>query len=162
MKCLFTFKWLTFIRLTFNTTRRWSTKACCWELVEVTEVQEFRSSLYWCWDIFIKPLNITNVFGLNLLSGEGGGLAVLGCPQGWVIFHFLRGVGGDLFWNDPYAKDAKCKTKSQALWNCTYYLYNVYKLRIPLSKWVLELSLKCKLLLRTSINNNVLNSCLTN
>ena len=54
---------------------------------------------------------------------EGGGLAILGCPKGWVgglIFHFLRGVGADLFWNDPFAKDEKCQNKIQALWNCTY------------------------------------------
>ena len=43
-----------------------------------------------------------------------------GRGEGGVIFHFLRGGGVDLFWNDPFAKDAKCQKKCQALWNCTY------------------------------------------
>ena len=67
MECLFTFEWLTFIRLTFNTTllpcccscfspatrfhsyQRLS--LCRWELVEVTEVQEVRLSLFRCRDL---------------------------------------------------------------------------------------------------------------
>ena len=63
---------------------------------------------------------------------EGGSLAVLGCPKGGgsLSISSVGWVGADLFWNDPFAKDAKCQKKCQALWNCTY----TYKLQIPLSK----------------------------
>ena len=76
-ECLFTFEWLTFIRQTFNTvlrccrvatascgnvSRSWSTKACRWELVEVTEVQEVRLSLSRFIKVHINPPHFIVLF----------------------------------------------------------------------------------------------------
>ena len=49
----------------------------------------------------------------GMSEGMGGG-------EGSFSISSVGWMGADLFWNDPFAKDAKCQKKCQALWNCTY------------------------------------------
>ena len=115
-ECLFTVEWLTFIQLTFNTMllpccyscfssghvfTATGTKACRWELVEVTEVQEVWLSLPRLLNRLKNEAGGYN-FGLCCILGRGGDSAVLGCLKGGgTHFHFLCVCGGDLSWNDP-------------------------------------------------------------